>query len=120
VVLGLVGAGIAVYGVVQIVHAWKSEFDDDLDQHRLRREGGNWVLNIGRAGIGSRGIILLLIGIGCVRAAFVQQPAAAKGIPEALATLFSQQYGTVLLAAVAAGVICYGVFQLLHARYARV
>jgi hypothetical protein len=120
IVLALIGAGVAVYGVVQIMHAWKAEFDDDLDEYRVRRDGSHWVLTVGRAGIGSRGVILVLMGAAFVRAALSGQPAAAKGIPEALATVFAQQYGSLLLAAVAAGVMCYGIFQLLHARYARV
>ena len=118
--LALIGIGIALYGARQIRHAWTSKFDDDLDEHRLRREGGEWVLAIGRAGIGARGLILVVMGAAFVTAAFDRQPSAAKGIPEAMATLFSQPYGPALLAAVAAGVTCFGVFQLLHARYARV
>ena len=119
VLLAAIGAGVAIYGANQIRQAWNSEFDDDLDQHRLRREGGGWVLTIGRAGIGARGVILTLMGAAFVRAAFNRAPTAAKDIGEAMAMLFSQQYGSLLLAAVAAGVMCYGIFQLLHARYAR-
>lgn len=119
IMLATIGAGVAVYGVIQIVRAWRSQFDDDLDQQRLRSDGAGWVLTIGRAGTGARGVILALMGIAFVRAALDHQPAAAKGIPDAMATLFSQRYGSVLLAAVAAGFMCYGVFQLLHARYAR-
>jgi hypothetical protein len=120
ILLALIGAGIALYGALQMWKAWNSEFDDDLDQHRLRREGGAWVLNIGRAGIGARGLILVLVGMAFVDAALDRQPSAAKGTPEALAAVFSQPYGPALLAAVAAGLTCFGVFQLLHARYARV
>jgi hypothetical protein len=119
IVLALIGVGVAVYGVVQIMHAWNAEFDDDLDQYRLRRDGARWVLGIGRAGTGARGVILVLMGAAFVRAGVSRRPAAAQGIPDAMATVFSQQYGSLLLAAVAAGVICYGIFQLLHARYAR-
>jgi hypothetical protein len=116
----LVGAGVAAYGVKQIVMAWKSEFDDDLNQHQLRSEGGAWVLNIGRAGIGARGVILVLVGVALARAGFDERPSEAGGMTEAMWTLFSQPSGQWLLAAVAAGLICFGVFQVLHARYARV
>jgi hypothetical protein len=34
-------------------------------------------------------------------------------------TLFDQPYGAWLLAAIAAGLVCFGLFQLLHARDAR-
>lgn len=120
VLFGLVGAGVAAYGVKQIVMAWKAKFDDDLHQQQLRREVGGWVLNVGRAGIGARGVILVLIGAALVRAGFAERPSEAGGMREAMWTLFAQPFGQALLAAVAAGLICFGVFQILHARYARV
>lgn len=119
IVLALVGAGIAIYGLKQLSMAWKSEFDDDLDQRQLRSEGGAWVLNIGRWGIGARGVILVLVGVALARAGFVERPAEAAGMTDAMWTLFAQPFGQWLLAIVAAGLICFGVFQLLHARYAR-
>lgn len=117
--LALVGIGIAVYGLKQISMAWKSKFDEDLNQQQLRREGGSWVINIGRAGIGARGVILVLVGIALTRAGFDERPSEASGMTEAMWTLFTQPYGKWLLATVAAGLICFGIFQVLHARYAR-
>jgi hypothetical protein len=120
VLLILIGAGIALYGLTQIRMAWRSQFDDDLNQQQLRSEGGAWILNIGRAGIGARGVILALVGIALARAGFAERPSEAGGLPAALWTVFAQPYGQWLLAAVAAGLMCFGFFQLLHARYARV
>ena len=60
--LVLVGIGIAWYGMSQIWMAWQSRFDDDIDQQRLRRDGLAWVLGVGRAGIGARGVILVVMG----------------------------------------------------------
>ena len=118
--LALVGIGIAVYGLQQISRAWKAKFDDDLDQSQLRREGGGWVLTLGRAGTGARGVILVLVGFALARAGFDERPSEASGMTEAMWTVFTQPYGQWLLAGVAAGLFCYGVFQIVHARYARV
>jgi hypothetical protein len=115
----LIGAGIAIYGINQLSMAWKSRFDSDLNQQQLRSEGAGWVLTVGRWGIGARGVILVLVGIALARAGFAERPSEAQGMTEAMWTLFSQPYGQWLLAAVAAGLTCFGVFQLLHARYAR-
>jgi hypothetical protein len=117
--LGLVGIGISIYGVTQIRQAWQFKFDDDLDQNQLRREGGGWVLSVGRWGIGARGLILTIMGYAVARAGFDRRPSAAGGMSESMWTLLSQPYGHWLLAAVAAGLVCFGVFQLLHARYAK-
>jgi hypothetical protein len=120
ILLALVGIGVAVYGLKQIAMAWQSQFDEDLNQHQLRREGGAWVLDVGRAGIGARGVILVLVGVALTRAGFDNRPSEAGGMTEALWTLVAQPYGQWLLAAVAAGLVCFGAFQLLHARYARI
>lgn len=119
VVLGLVGLGILVYGLLQVWQAIQARFDDDLDHQFLRREGAGWVLSVGRWGIGARGVILLVMGLALARAGFGHRPSEAGGMAEALWTLFAQPYGNWLLAAVAAGLVCFGFFELLHARYAR-
>jgi hypothetical protein len=117
--LGLVGIGVAVYGGFEVKDAVQSRFGEDLDAHRLRREAGNWAAWIGRVGNGARGVILMIIGGALISAGLQHNPDKAGGISAALATLFVQPYGLGLLAAVAAGLTCYGLFQLLHARYAR-
>jgi len=117
--LMLVGLGVAVYGIKQLMMAWQARFDDDLNQQQLRREGGAWVLTIGRAGIGARGVIFVIVGGALARAGFDERPSEANSMPEAMWTLLSQPFGQWLLGAVAAGLMCFGLFQLLHARYAR-
>jgi hypothetical protein len=114
-----VGLGVAAYGISQVIDAWKAKVGEDLDARQLRSEGGGWLINVGRAGIGARGIILVVVGGALARAGFDRRPSEASSMPEAMWTLFSQPYGRWLLASVAAGLICYGVFQVLHARYAR-
>jgi hypothetical protein len=114
------GIGIAIYGIVQARNAWQARLGEDLDQSALRREGLGWVVNIGRAGIGARGVVFVAMGTLLVRAGFDRRPSEAGGIAEALGTLLTQPFGAALLAATSAGLVCFGVWQLLHARYARV
>jgi hypothetical protein len=119
VLLLLVGAGIVIYGIFEINDAWQSRFGEDLDSRRLGREAGRWAIHLGRIGNGARGVILTIIGAALVSAAIERDPSEAGGIAEALGTLFSQPYGWVLTASTAAGLACFGMFQLLHARYAK-
>jgi hypothetical protein len=114
------GIGIAIYGIVQARNAWQARLGEDLDQSALRREGLGWVVNIGRAGIGARGVVFVAMGTLLVRAGFDRRPSEAGGIAEALGTLLTQPFGAALLAATSAGLVCFGVWQLLHARYARI
>lgn len=119
VFLFLVGVGVAVYGFFELRDAWRSRFGDDLDAPRFRAEAGAWAVAVGRFGNGARAVILVMIGGAMANAALTRDPERAGGIAEALATLFWQPFGVFLGAAVAAGLACFGFFQLLHARYAR-
>jgi hypothetical protein len=115
----LVGLGVAVYGLFEIKDAWRSRFGGDLDSRRLRREVGCWAIYLGRLGNGARGVILTTMGLALVSAAVDRDPSEAGDIGDAFRTLFSQPFGWALAAAIAAGLACFGLFQLLHARYAR-
>jgi hypothetical protein len=114
------GIGIAIYGGVQIRNAWQAKLGEDLDQSALRREGLGWVVSIGRLGIGARGVVFVAIGALLAGAGFDRRPSQAGGMAEALGTLLTQPFGTTLLAVTSVGLICFGVWQVVHARYARV
>lgn len=116
----LVGIGVGVYGVVQIWKAFRAQFDDDVDAERMRSEVGAWALMVGRIGTAARGGILTVMGMLLARAGFDRSPSKAGGLADSLWTLMTQPYGTWLLAAAAAGLVCFGLFQLLHWRYARI
>jgi uncharacterized membrane protein YidH (DUF202 family) len=119
VFLALVGVGVAIYGAFEVKDAIQARFGHDLDAYRLRQEAGAWATALGRIGNGARGVILSIMGAAFVVAGLQRDPEKAGGISDALATLVSQPYGVALAAGAAAGLACFGVFQLLHARYAR-
>ena len=114
------GLGVAWYGVVQIRGAMKGRLEEDLEASELRSRAGNWALDVARAGIIARGVVLLLLAYGVVRAAVDHRPSAAGGLDASLQILNALPQGALLLGATAAGLIAYGIYQLLHARYAQV
>lgn len=116
----LVGLGVGVYGLIQIWKAFRAEFDEDVDAERMRRETGGWALMMGRIGTAARGVILMVMGTLLARAGFQHSPSEAGGLDDSLWTLMNQPYGMWLLGAAAAGLVCFGIFQLLHWRYARI
>jgi hypothetical protein len=115
-----IGVGVAIYGVREIWFAWRGRLDDEMDEGQLRSDGLGWVIDVGRAGTAARGIVFAVIGVALARAGANEQASAAGGTAEALTTLLSQPLGTWVLAATAAGLVCYGVWQLLLLRYARI
>jgi Domain of Unknown Function (DUF1206) len=116
ILLVLIGAGIAIYGVTQLKMAWHGRADEDIDVMRVRREAW-WVLPLGRAGTGARGVILIMMGIGLALAGAREKPSHADGYRDVLLTLASAD--SWLLAAMGLGLLCFGLYQLCHARYAR-
>lgn len=116
----LAGIGAGWYGVVQIKEALEGRLERDLDASTLRRCAGVWAIPTARAGIGARGVLLVLLAVGVVRAGMIRRASEAAGLDGALWVLNTMPEGNLLLGAAAAGLLAYGIYQLLHARYATV
>ncbi|TWT74693.1 hypothetical protein Pla123a_35170 [Posidoniimonas polymericola] len=65
-------------------------------------------------------MVFAIIGGFIVYAAVTTNPEKAGGLPEALHWIRAQAYGPWLMAAVAAGLFCYGVYSIVEAVYRRV
>lgn len=118
ILVGLAALGIAGYGVYQLFKAFKA---DGLDK-RLNLEGSGVatrrrVIAVARAGTAARGVVFCIIGWLVLQAALKYDPSRAQGLQGALTTLREAAYGRYLLGLVALGLIAYGVFQLVKARY---
>lgn len=113
-----VGLAAAFYGIVQIRHAIDGHLEPDLDASTLRSRAGNWALDVARAGIVARAVVMFLLAVGIVRAAIAHRASAAGGMDASLMILNSMPHGTFFLGATAAGLFAYGIYQLLHARFA--
>ena len=118
-VILIVGLGVGWYGIVQIADAYRGRLEPDLDAATLRRCAGEWALRAAEGGIAARGLLLAVLGLGLVRAAMKHRASEAGGLDASMVLLNTLPQGTFLLAAAAAGVLAYGVYQLLHARYAQ-
>lgn len=117
VLLVLIGAGVTIYGVTQLHMAWRGVADEDIDVVRVRREA-SWLLPFGRIGTVARSVILLLIGGTMAVSGLRHRPSDADGYSEAMSTIAS--FNPWLLAAIGAGLLCFGIYQLCHARYAKI
>lgn len=117
IAVGLVGLGIAAYGIYQLVHAFQSDLDKRLNLEGSAVATRRRVVAVGRAGTAARGVVFCIIGWLVLKSALQYDPAEAKGLQGALVTLREAAYGPYLLMAVALGLIAYGIFQLVKARY---
>lgn len=113
-----IAIGIAGYGVYQLYRAFASKLGKRLNVGEMSRQAGRWVIGVSRFGIAARGIVFIAIGWLASLAARSQNANRTGGIREALEVI--RQFGTWPFLAVAFGLIAYGVFQLLNARYRRI
>ena len=115
-----VGIGVIGYGAGSAYRGIARTFADDLDLHELGARSRRWVCRAGVFGWVARGVVLALIGVFLVKAAVEFDPRESKGLDAALATLAGQPFGPLLLGVVAAGLIAFGLFYGVRARYRRV
>lgn len=118
--LGIVGLIVAVYGVSQIVTAVREKIGKLLDVSPIPRGVRNFVLGVCRFGVGARAVIIVVLGVFLVRAAIQHDPSEAVGTRESILELVGAWEGPWILAAIAAGLVAYGVDQAVHARYRRI
>ena len=113
-----VAAGLGGYGFYQLYRAAAKRLTKRLDTAQLSAEMGRWVIAVSRFGIAARGVVFIAIAWLFARAAARHDPGEAGGIGEALRRL--RDLGRWPFAAIAVGLIAYGGYQLLNARYRRI
>jgi len=114
-----VGAGVVVFGVVQLYQAYSESFLKKLNLSELDPNVRNGVVWAGRLGLFAQGVVFGLIGLFLFRAALHANPGEAGGLDVALQTLARQPHGTLLLGVTSVGLLGYGIFMLVSARYRR-
>jgi hypothetical protein len=112
-------AGLAVIGAgaFNLYRGLSGSFRKDLREEQMGREERRWYTVLGVMGHNARGVVFVLAGFFLARAAWEYDPKEAIGIDGALAKLAHQSYGHVLLGLAAAGLLAYGLFCLVQARY---
>jgi hypothetical protein len=116
-VLG-VGIGLAAFGLWQLVRAFRAKLSRNVDRGDAEREIGGWVIVVSRLGIGARGLVFVALGWLLGLAALRHDPSRAGGIESGLDVFAA--LGRWPLVAIGAGLIAYGIYQLLSARYRRI
>jgi hypothetical protein len=118
--VGLLGAITAGYGVSQIVAAIRDTHEEKRNLTSLDPARRRILTRICRFGVGSRALIIVVLGILLMRAAYLHDPRAAAGLRGSIRELAGAGPRRWLLAFIAFGLIAYAVDQALHARYGRI
>ncbi|HUF19057.1 MAG TPA: DUF1206 domain-containing protein [Thermoanaerobaculia bacterium] len=116
----LAGAGVAAYGIYQLTRAWRSKLNRDLELSRVPFESRKWITGISRFGIAARGVVFGLIGYLLIAAGINQRASQAEDVGGALRALGTDPFGPIALATVGVGLIAYGLYEFLNARYRKI
>ena len=111
-------AFVAGYGVYQLYRSYASKLGRQLELGALSGEMRPWVVRVSRFGIAARGVIFCLIGLFLARAAHQHDAREVGGVRESLNML--ADLGRWPFAVVALGLIAYGVYEMVNARYRRI
>ncbi len=117
--VGAAGLVIGIAGLHMIVKGLRRRYDVEVHITDVPRSIRRTFEAIGGVGMLARGAVVGLIGYFVVEAAVTYNPAHAKGLDGALASVLHDPWGPWLLVAIALGLACFGLFSLLEARYAR-
>lgn len=118
--VALGGALLIGLGFYMIYQAYKIKFRKKLDLTELDSKQETWAVRISRIGITARGIVFVMLGFFLIQASVQYDPEKARGLDGALQTIAQQPFGKILLGLMAIGLIAYGVYMWIQARYRRI
>lgn len=110
-----VGVAVIGAGVYQIYRAYSGSFQKHVNASSLSETQRRVVYRTGQVGYTARGIVMALIGYFLLQAGRQQDAAQVQDTEGAFNLLAAM--GPVVLAVVALGLMAYGVYMLVQARY---
>lgn len=113
------GAGLCIVGagLWNFYRGITRKFEDKWRRQEMTETERKWGGRAGLLGHLARAVVFALIGIFVTKAALEFDPRKAIGIDGALQKLAGAGYGPYLLGVTAAGLLCYGLYCLVDARY---
>jgi hypothetical protein len=115
----LVLAGILVVtaGLEAARRAVRLNFRERFTPGHMSRMLAVATRSLGAFGSVARAVVFVLVGVFLVRAGALSSADQAKGLDAVFRSVASSKYGPWLLALLAAGLFCYGLYCLIEARY---
>ncbi|MCM3595071.1 DUF1206 domain-containing protein [Metabacillus idriensis] len=116
-IIGLVGMIIIGYGVYELYNGYTERFMNKFRVSEMNQHEKKIARKSGKMGLIARGAVLAMIGYFFIQTAITANPEQSKGIDGALAELASKPYGQWLLGIAAAGLMLYGIYEVIRGRY---
>jgi hypothetical protein len=106
------------YGIYQLTRAANGKISRYLDLSRASHE--RLLIGLSCFGIAARAIVFGAIGVSLIRAAWKHSAAAAHGTSGAMRDLSALPLGHWILTVIGLGLIAYGIYAFINARYRRI
>jgi hypothetical protein len=115
----LAGVGVALVaaGVEVGRRSVRLDFRERFTAAHMSRALATLTRALGGFGCAARAVVFVLAGFFIVKAAVLSNSTPAKGLDAVFRSVASSAYGSWLLALLASGLVCYGLYCLLEARY---
>lgn len=115
----LIGLGLMGFAVYQLFRAATTKLGRQFDLHGLRRDLGDWAVTVCRAGIAARGLVFGVVAWYLIQAGITGRASTTADSADAIRVVanWPEPFGAWLLGGVGAGLLAYGVFQALNAKY---
>jgi hypothetical protein len=107
-------------GASQLVAAYVAHFTRDLKTAAMSAQEIRLATWLGRIGFAARGVVFGLVGVIILQTVFAPEAKQPPGFDGALTALVRAPYGEALLAAVAIGLILFGVYSALCAKWNKI
>jgi hypothetical protein len=118
--VGVVGAILIAIGLYNGRQAFGKRYEESLKTFELSPTNEKAVGVIARVGYVSRGAVFSVVGVLFIQAALAHNANKASGLDGALRRLLAAGYGRPLVAALGLGLIAFGLFSLVEAKYRRI
>ena len=119
-IVGLVGLGVLGGGAYILYRAVSRRFQEKLDVGDMGPLEERWVVRLAVTGLVARGLVFGLVGAFLLRAGVRHDPDRGVGLDATLREVAGKGYGPWLLVLAAVGLLAYGLFSLVEARYRKV
>jgi Domain of Unknown Function (DUF1206) len=116
-IVAIAGLCVIGAGLWNLYRGLAKKFEDKWRTGEMSATERKWGARAGVAGHLARATVFSLIGIFVMKAAIEFDPKDAIGLDGALQKLADATYGPYLLGLTAVGMVCYGIYCLVDARY---
>ena len=119
IIVGIIALGYLGKALFQIYRAYSGKYKKKISEQHLNDKSRKLLVVSGIAGYTARGIVIGIIAYLIFRAALTDNSDGAGGTGEAFQFL-QNEFGTIVLAVIALGLVMYGIFYFMNAKHRQI